>query len=47
MNTYRARFYLLEAEFTIELQAETQLTAERAAEALAERINATFGYICT
>lgn len=42
MNTYKAKFYLLEAEFTIELRAQTQLAAELAAEALAERLNATF-----
>ena len=47
MRTYRALFYLLEADFTIEFRAQTQLAAECAAEALAERINATFAYICT
>ena len=54
MNTYKAKFYISEdgsttAEFIIGLYADTdtELAAERAAEALAERLNATFAYFCT
>lgn len=52
MNTYKAKFYISEdgstiAEFIIVLYADTELAAERAAEALAERLNATFAYFCT